>query len=174
MCIENGSFVLKIRGRKSSGRTPVRGAWTRRVASQVGRKRGGAGVSGVRQRRPREVDELLALLVPEVTRADAFERACDGVGCEPRPAADVGLPRRSERAQVTTDQSLAVLLRVGVVRPDPVLGEREQVGAPALPGPGRRHAHEVDVRRIPGILADELDEVVAVSGPVHQRLAYAS
>jgi hypothetical protein len=30
------------------------------------------------------------------------------------------------------------------LRTDPVLGESEEVGAPPLPGAGRRHAHEVD------------------------------
>ena len=42
---ECGVRVEKMRGRKRSGRIPVRRAWTRSVASQVGRKRTGAGTS---------------------------------------------------------------------------------------------------------------------------------
>ena len=41
-----GVFVLNTCGRCSSGRIPVRRAWTSSVASQVGRNRTGAGVSG--------------------------------------------------------------------------------------------------------------------------------
>ena len=48
---ECGVLMPKIFGRCSSGSTPVRRAWTSSVASQVGRKRGGAGVLGVGQRR---------------------------------------------------------------------------------------------------------------------------
>ena len=60
--IDCGIFVLKIRGRCSSGRIPLRRAWTSSDASQVGRKRTGAGVSGSGQRRARQVDELRAVL----------------------------------------------------------------------------------------------------------------
>ena len=44
--MECGVLVLKIRGRCASAMMPLRRAWTSRLASQVGRKRTGAGVAG--------------------------------------------------------------------------------------------------------------------------------
>ena len=60
-----GALVWKIFGRCSSGRKPVRRAWTSRLASQVPMKRGGAGSVRVRARGAGEVEQVAVALEVE-------------------------------------------------------------------------------------------------------------
>ena len=93
---ECGAFVWKMRGRYSSGRIAVRRAWTSSVASQVGRKRTGAGVSGSGSgarggrgapRRPRRGSGGAAALEhglePVLAALDQLEMSFAGAGPKP-------------------------------------------------------------------------------------------
>ena len=102
---------------------------------------------GVGQRQPRQVDELAARLVAKARAARARPSAADDrLDRQARPVGDLRRRRRPEAAQVAADELARRLGRASSSGSgaDPVLGEREQVGPAALPGPRRRHADEVE------------------------------
>jgi hypothetical protein len=97
-----------------------------------------------RQRQAREVDELLALLVLEAAQLEALENTRDVRLRDPGPACDVVGPRRAEPGEVPANQNLDPLMLADLLRAHPVLGERVDVGAAAIPGPRGRYADEVE------------------------------
>ena len=158
-----GVFVPKILGRCSSGRKPVRRAWTSRLASQVPRKRGGAGVSGSGRGAPGTSSRS--------SSRSRSSRASDGGrrsrGGRPVNDDDVLGGRRAEAGEVAGDEVVdRVLVAERGRRADPVLGERVEVGPAALPRARRRRAHEVDPQpdHPRGLLAHELLDLLAPHG----------
>jgi hypothetical protein len=69
----------------------VRRAWTSKVASHVGRKRGGAGIGELP---PREIEQLLALLVAEATQLEPLEARAHVGRVHSGPVGELALPRR--------------------------------------------------------------------------------
>ncbi len=132
-----------------------RRAWTSRTASQVGRKRTGAGVSGSgsgacgRSKRS-----------PWVTSPSS------GIwlGFMPRPVGDLGSGGRPEARQIAADEVPSCVVGVDVRRPEPGGCEFVEVRAPALPGARGRDAHEVDAARL--LLADQRVELRAFERPI--------
>jgi hypothetical protein len=110
---EWGLRAVKIFWRCSSGRTPVRRAWTRSVASQVCRNRTGAGVSGCGRGAPWEVEQLIAGLVAETAQPQPRDDSGDGRRSNPRPARDGGDRRRAESCEVAANE----VCRAGRGRP---------------------------------------------------------
>ncbi len=122
----------------------MRRAWTSSVASQVGRNRGGAGVSASGSgARGRSSSSL-----PSSSRNRRSSSRSSGgrhvLHVEAGPVGDLGRACGPEPAQVAADDEVAGVRLPDVLRADPVLGRGVQIGSAALPRPGRRHAHEVD------------------------------
>ena len=146
----------------------MRRAWTSRLASHVPRKRGGAGVSGSGRGAPGTSRRSPARPSRSSERGDVARR-------QPGERDDVLGRGRAEAAEVAGDEVVhgGVVAQIGR-RADPVLGERVEVRATALPGPGRRRAHEVhpqadQARRL---LAHQLLDLLAPHGrAAGERLA---
>ena len=99
---------------------------------------------GVGQRRAREVDQLLAVLGGEAAQPQALERRRDGARRRRRPSwrSRRAWPGRSRPGSGAPAWSTASSCgHLG--RAEPVLGQREEVRAAALPRARRRDAHEV-------------------------------
>src|SRR5918996_2652 len=129
---------------------------------------------GVRQRRALGVEQLTALSVAEAPKAQPFERRRERLRRQTGEALHVFARRRAERAEIPAHEVVdRVVLRNRRRSAEPVLGEREHVGAPALPGAGRRHPHEVDphLHAVPrrGVDAELRDELVATARPVGEE-----
>ena len=142
---ECGVLTWNTLGGSSSGRIPARRAWTSSVASQVGRKRDGAGVFGSGSGAPRQVEQLLAVLGAEPPQLEPRQRRSSAATREPGPARDVlaRTPGRSRRGSGATSSSIASPA-VTARRSEPVLREGVQVGPPPLPRARRRRPHQVD------------------------------
>jgi hypothetical protein len=125
-------LVLKIRGRKRSGRICVRRACTSSVASHVGRKRTGAA-STDRGAAPAAGRGLAPVGVSEPTQRHPIQGRPERGGREPGPARDVLHRGGPEAGQVPTDQQLDPLLLGGGRRADPVLGQPVQVRGATIP-----------------------------------------
>ena len=94
----------------------MRSAHASSTLSHFGRKRTGAGVSAIRQRRARDVEELAALLVAEAAQLEPVERPLDLRHVHHRPGDDVAARRRAERGEVATEDLGARLGRVVLLR----------------------------------------------------------
>ena len=141
---ECGVLMSKIFGRCSSGRTPVRRAWTSSVASQVGRKRSGAGVSGSGSgARGRSTSSAPSSAGSGAARAARASRSTS-VGGSPAQLGDVLRPRPGRSRSGSGGRGARPRSSASGRRADPVLGGRVEVGAAALPRARRRHAHQVD------------------------------
>ena len=139
-----GVFVRKTLARCSSGRIRVRRQWTSSVASQVGRKRGGAGVSASGSGSARQVDEQPPVSVAEAAQLHALERRRSRSPAAGRPSWRCRRARPG-RSPGGSAGPAARARRPASPRPaEPVLGRRVDVGAAALPGAGGRHAHQVE------------------------------
>ena len=124
----------------------MRRAWTSSVASQVGEEAHRRRRVRVGERRAREVEQLGAVLGPEAAQLQAFERRRDRRAGAGRPSwrcpcAWPGRSRRGSGARGARAPAPCVDRRR---RPEPVLGERVEVGAAPLPRARRRHADEVE------------------------------
>src|SRR5213078_2377898 len=66
----------------------------------------GRGRVGIRERRSREVEELLAILAAEASQAKARERRREVSDRQPGPVRDGSARRRAEAAQVAADEQV--------------------------------------------------------------------
>ena len=127
---------------------------------------------GGRKRRAREVEQLAALLVAEAAELHPLERLRERADAHPGPVGDVRPRRRPERAEVAADEVFP-RLELGELRlrPDPLLGEAEEVGPAPLPGPGGRHADEVGPEPDPGKPEAGLRDLLLRPRPVREEAA---
>ena len=147
---EWGALVWKMRPRCRSGRSWVRRAWTSRLASQVDRNRGGAGVPGSGRGASGRSNS-------SPPRSSRNRRGPDPLQHRPQPGqgqagpgAQVGQGRRPEPGQVAADQVLEGLVGVGRPGAEPVGGQAVQVGPAPLPGARGRNPDHVDEEPDPG------------------------
>ena len=171
-----GVLMLKTRARCSSGRICVRRAWTSRVESQTGRKRGGAGASGSGSGRRGRSTSCSPRLAAKPAQLQPLERRVHTGDREAGPVRDVLWRAGREAAQVAADQIHGRLPLVDLWRrPEPTLGIGEQVRAAALPGARGRRADEVDPQVDPvhprRSEADQLLELGARRRPFGEPLA---
>ena len=168
-----GSLTWKILGRCSSGRMPVRRAWTSSVASQVGRKRTGAGVSaggsGARGRSSR-------VSAASLRKRRSPRRSSAGSHRAERQAGEVGdLAARggAEAAEVAGDQVLDRGRRgTRLGRPEPPLGSPRRGrpgGAPRCPTAAPARDRATARRRRPTGLPSSASTSVRRSGPSASR-----
>ena len=170
-----GFLTWKTRGRRSSGRMPVRRAWTSSVASQTGRKRTGAGVSGSGSGAPGRSSSSSPSAAAVADRVDPLQGGREVAELEAGEARDVGARRRAEAAQVAAHEVVDRLRRGDLHGRDPILGRRVQIGAAVLPGARRRHAHHVQPQADAAgdLLAEQLLDLLAVHRAVGQAAAGA-
>ena len=144
--IRGRHLVWNTSGRYASGSTWVRLAWTRRIASQVGRNRTGASVSGSGSSPSSTSSELGAVLGAEPPQLQGWRRRPAAARCS-----SPGTPRRRDRRrpegrEVALDAAgSATASRHRAIRTDDVVGQAAQVGAPPLPGARRRNAQDREV-----------------------------
>ena len=139
---EGGILTWNTSGRYASGSTCVRRAWTRSIASQVGRNRTGAGVSGSGSG-------------PSSTSSSSVPSSARNVGApcarrRPSPARPSSpsttrrrRPCRPEGRQVAPT-SCGSASASATASPGPMTSSarRAQVGPAPLPGARRRHAQD--------------------------------
>ena len=135
--------VLKTRDRCSSGRMPVRRACTSRQASQCGRKRTGAGVSGSGRGAPGRSSKLLPCLVSVPHKVEVRAAAPGLADADACPGRDGAPGSRSEGSQVGSHEMGSALSRGAVAGTQPMLRERQAISPPSFPRSRGRHADQV-------------------------------
>src|SRR6185436_14663400 len=125
---------------------------------------------GGRERRPCDVQELTARLVPEAAQGEPLESRCDVAWLHASPQGDVAARCWAERAEIATDELVERGSNLDVLRPDPALGGLEEMRTSLLPRTRRWDTDELDPRacQLPAP-ADHLNELVVPSRPVGQQ-----
>src|SRR6266511_5798916 len=139
---------------------PARVHEQRRIPDgQEANRRGSVGIG---ERRAREVEQLLALLVPEATQLETLERRLDRRRLEAGPVGDVVRRGWAEALEIPPDEQLNSVLGACVFRTYPVHRERIEVGSSLLPSTRRWNPHELEPEpdpRAPGFCAERLDDL---------------
>src|SRR5205823_9757448 len=105
---------------------------------------GGRGGAPAGQRRAREVEQLLSLLVAEPAQRQALRRGTERRHRHAGPVGGVSQPRRAEAAEVAPEEVLERPLLFGRRGAEPVVRRREEVRPAAIPGSGGRNPDEID------------------------------
>ena len=136
-------MVVKISGRCSSARISARRACARRMASQTGRKRAGAGVfasgSGARGRSRSSLPSSSS----KRRSVQLLGRGLKLLRRHARPAGRVGEAAGAESCEVALEQELEPFLLGRRDGAEPVGGHCVDVGAPTFPRSGRRDPQHV-------------------------------
>ena len=165
--------MLKTRGRYSSGRICVRLAWTRSVASQTGRKRGGAGVSGSGSGARGRSSSSLPSSSRKRRSSQPLQRGREVADRQPAQSAISACGPARSRPGSAARGARRPRRGVDLLAADPVLGVAYEVGAPPLPGARGRNADErepgADSACLRAPAEQLLDLLPAGSGPARGR-----